>query len=192
MACQMDWICQVAPVPAVFGFKQESEVSVADVGREWEQQDGQDAETSSRPSLLHGLQTDADADAISIRDGTDPYVTAVGVFRGVARSWAPHALIAGLVRTVQSVFQECRELGGDSYCGADDVFPLIVYTLAHVGCDTISRRVQCASEAVDTLIELLFSEQADGLAPYVVFPPLKLLSLCSSRLLRFDSVIVRS
>jgi len=55
------------------------------------------------------------------------------------------------------------------YCrifGADDLFPLIVYLLAHVGCDTISRRIQCTSNAIDKCITQVFHHDGEAMSPY--------------------------
>ena len=50
--------------------------------------------------------------------------------------------------------------------GADEVFPLIVFLLAHVGCVTIARRLQCASEVIDSLINRVFHHAHDAVTPY--------------------------
>lgn len=192
LTCQLDWICRVAPVPEVFGF------DIKDV---------------------NGVVG-------------NPCAQAVGVFRGITRNWAPHALLEGVTRTLQRIFSDTfvydhisstitlilpvfrvghRSSGDDAYAllmmmmvmicsschslvlygvcclllsscffrcvgggrkcysralGADDVFPLIVFLLSHIGCNTISRRLQCASEAIDACIAQVFHHSHEPLFAY--------------------------
>ena len=129
----------------------------------------------------------------------NPCAQAVGVFRGITRSWAPHALLEGVTRTLQRIFTDtcvlllyccawdircvsnfvvdvirvlsCLAAFNDRKCysralGADDVFPLIVFLLSHIGCNTISRRLQCASEAIDAYIAQVFHHAHEPLFAY--------------------------
>lgn len=94
----------------------------------------------------------------------NPCLPALRLLKGVANSWTPNNLLECVVGTLQSIFHESQRFA--CVFSADDVFPLVVFLLAHVECDSISRRLQCAAEAIDVFVEQSLQEAVDELVPY--------------------------